>query len=617
MSEFALEIRNLVRYYGKLLAVDHLSLQVRRGEVFGFLGPNGAGKTTSIHMMCGLLKPNSGEVFINGKKIHSPAGRKIRSKVGVCPQAIIIWNKLTCFEQLVFMARMYDVPGKTARKRADHLLDSMGLLEKRNKLASTLSGGMKRRMNVILAIVHDPEIVVFDEPEAGLDPQSRIMVREFIKETAREKTVIFTTHNMDEAERVAERVAIIDSGKQPGRCFYTLNGKEAEAMRWYYVFVKSLREQLRDYWILILVVVLAPFMLFMYYLMMETEKPGYEIVFVNQDKGAFLFNQPLNLGDSLIHYMQLAARKEDLSFLHYREENTRKESVDLLQAGKADVLVVIPGDLTTSLIAGLGNDSTHALLEMVGDVTDMDYLVGGVWTQELINRFVQEATGMHLPVGWKETMLGFSGQRSAFEMYVPGLLILSIIMMLFSASAAIVREPETKTLERLKISKLSSLEFLTGLSILQIILAIISLILALLTAVAFGYTLIPGTLWFIFLTGLLTALSMISFSLIVAATCRSIKDVAIIGTFPLFLLMFFSGAAYPISGGKLFSIGSLTLHLNDILSPTWAVDALNKVLIKGQDVRETIPEMLALVILTLLYFVIGVRAFRRRHMRAS
>lgn len=213
ISEFAIEIRDLVRYYGNLLAVDRLSLQVRRGEVFGFLGPNGAGKTTSIHMMCGLLKPNSGEVFINGEKIHSSASRKIRSRVGVCPQNIIIWNKLTCFEQLVFVARMYDMPGRTARKRADYLLARIGLREKRNKLASTLSGGMKRRMNVILAIIHDPGIVVFDEPEAGLDPQSRIMVREFIKETAREKTVIFTTHNMDEAERVAERVAIIDSGK--------------------------------------------------------------------------------------------------------------------------------------------------------------------------------------------------------------------------------------------------------------------------------------------------------------------------------------------------------------------------------------------------------------------
>lgn len=209
-QEIALEVKGLVRFYGDLLAVDDLSLQVYRGEVFGFLGPNGAGKTTSIRMMCGLLKPNAGEVYINGSRIRNGL---IRSKVGICPQHIVLWNKLTCYEQLVFMARMYDVPGGIARSRAEMLIERIGLKEKRNKMASTLSGGMKRRMNVIMALVHDPEIVVFDEPEAGLDPQSRILVREFIQETARKKTVIFTTHNMDEADRVSDRVAIIDRGK--------------------------------------------------------------------------------------------------------------------------------------------------------------------------------------------------------------------------------------------------------------------------------------------------------------------------------------------------------------------------------------------------------------------
>ncbi len=206
----AIEIRNLVLRYGSLTAVDDLSLQVHKGEIFGFLGPNGAGKTTSIRMMCGLLRPSSGKVFINGKNIRVEQAHNL---VGICPQHNVLWNKLSCFEQLIFMARMYDVPGNKARIRAGMLIDKIGLSDKRNKMASTLSGGMKRRMNVIMALVHDPEIVVFDEPEAGLDPQSRILVREFIKETAKEKTVIFTTHNMDEAERVSDRVAIIDQGK--------------------------------------------------------------------------------------------------------------------------------------------------------------------------------------------------------------------------------------------------------------------------------------------------------------------------------------------------------------------------------------------------------------------
>lgn len=209
----ALELRDLVKKYGDMTAVDHLSLKVRRGEVFGFLGPNGAGKTTSIRMMCGLLKPTQGEVLIDGKAVPRNRNRETRAKVGICPQENILWSKLTCREQLVFSARMYSVPRAEAKNRADGLLQVMGLSSKRNKMAATLSGGMKRRMNVIMAMMHDPEILVFDEPEAGLDPQSRLLVRDFIRQTARQKTVIVTTHNMDEAERMADRVAIIDSGK--------------------------------------------------------------------------------------------------------------------------------------------------------------------------------------------------------------------------------------------------------------------------------------------------------------------------------------------------------------------------------------------------------------------
>lgn len=209
----ALEVRNVVRKYGNLVAVNGLSVQVKQGEIFGLLGPNGAGKTTSIRMMCGLLRPTSGEIFIHGLPIEEAGNEEVRARVGICPQENILWTKLTCFEQLVFSARMYSIPGREARERAGALLQRMGLEQKRNKLAGTLSGGMKRRMNVILALMHDPDIVVFDEPEAGLDPQSRVVVREFIKETSREKTVIVTTHNMDEAERIADRVAIIDSGR--------------------------------------------------------------------------------------------------------------------------------------------------------------------------------------------------------------------------------------------------------------------------------------------------------------------------------------------------------------------------------------------------------------------
>ncbi len=212
MTNIVLSASDLTKRYGELFAVKNLNLEVRAGEVFGFLGPNGAGKTTSINMMCGLLKPDGGHVTIYGKPI-SDSGVDVRCRVGVCPQEIVLWKKMTCLEQLQFIGEMYGLRAREARQRGEGLLVVLDLGEKRDDLVKTLSGGMQRRLNLAMALVHDPEIVILDEPEAGLDPQSRVKVREYIKSLAQRKTVILTTHNMDEAERLADRVAIIDHGE--------------------------------------------------------------------------------------------------------------------------------------------------------------------------------------------------------------------------------------------------------------------------------------------------------------------------------------------------------------------------------------------------------------------
>lgn len=388
-------------------------------------------------------------------------------------------------------------------------------------------------------------------------------------------------------------------------------------MRWYDVFIKGIREQVRDYWILLMTLVMAPLFIAIYSLMGESEEPVYDVILVNNDEGSVLDGQPFNLGDSIVSYARYFKGLKEMSMLNFFVGEGREAAVELLRDRKADVLVVLPGDLSSSVSDTSLSFISPARLELVGDVTHMEYIIGAIWAEELINRFVLETAKIPMPVSWSETTLGFSGQRSMFEIYVPGLLILSIIMIIFSASAAIVREPESRTLERLKISRLTALEFLGGISLVQLLIAIISVALALLAAMAMGYTVIPGTLGFIFLISLLTALSMISFSLIVAAMCRSIKEVAIIGTFPLLVLMFFTGVAFPVSGGRLFVIGGYQVMLNDILSPKFAVEALNKVLIRGLEVRDTLPEMLTILVLTLFYFLLGTWAFKRKHMRAG
>ncbi|OIN96761.1 MAG: hypothetical protein AUJ21_01370 [Anaerolineae bacterium CG1_02_58_13] len=207
-----LQTQSLTKHYGSLTAVQDLSLEVNEGEVFGLLGPNGAGKITSISMMCGLLRPDSGQVVIHGKPI-TDGDADVRTRVGVCPQNIVLWGQLTCLEQMVFIGEMYGMKRKSVAQRSEQLLKELDLTEKRDQRARTLSGGMQRRLNLAMALVHDPEILVLDEPEAGLDPQSRVLVREYVKSLARRKTIILTTHNMDEAERMADRVAIIDHGK--------------------------------------------------------------------------------------------------------------------------------------------------------------------------------------------------------------------------------------------------------------------------------------------------------------------------------------------------------------------------------------------------------------------
>jgi ABC-2 type transport system ATP-binding protein len=209
-SPLPLRTNLLVKKFNGLVAVNNVSFEIQQGEIFGLLGPNGAGKTTILKIITGLLRPDSGEVYINDKLANQTMHRHI---VGVCPQEIVLWNNLTCVEQLCFIASMYKIPLKVSKNKALELLDKIGLKEKRNKLVKTLSGGMQRRMNIIMALMNNPEIVVLDEPEAGLDPQGRVLVRDFIKSIARNKTVIISTHNMDEADRMCNRIGIMDHGK--------------------------------------------------------------------------------------------------------------------------------------------------------------------------------------------------------------------------------------------------------------------------------------------------------------------------------------------------------------------------------------------------------------------
>ena len=209
-DSYVIETVNLTKKFGDFTAVRDLSLKIRQGEIFGFLGPNGAGKTTAIRMVVGLLQPTSGTV-----ELRNGDGAKIEDRVGICPQDIVIWEELTCYENIRFMGEMYDVPSAELPDRTEKLLSDLKLDEKRDSPAAELSGGMKRRLNLGMSLIHEPEIVVLDEPSAGLDPQSRYSLWEYINDLRKNESdcIILTTHLMEEADRLSDRVGIIDRGE--------------------------------------------------------------------------------------------------------------------------------------------------------------------------------------------------------------------------------------------------------------------------------------------------------------------------------------------------------------------------------------------------------------------
>jgi len=215
MPDNIVDIQGLTKRYpgSDVLAVDHLSLSLKRGEIFSLLGPNGAGKTTTISMLSCLLAPTEGDATIGGYSItkDSLAARKI---IGIVPQEIALYSDLSARENLFFWGRMYGMHGQTLASKTDEILERIGLTDRAKDRLSTFSGGMKRRLNVGVGLIHSPEIVYMDEPTVGIDPQSRRSILDMVQDLNRQgMTVLYTTHYMEEAQELSDRVAIMDHGK--------------------------------------------------------------------------------------------------------------------------------------------------------------------------------------------------------------------------------------------------------------------------------------------------------------------------------------------------------------------------------------------------------------------
>jgi ABC-2 type transport system ATP-binding protein len=206
-----IEVRELRKTFGTRIAVDGLSFDIRQGETLGLLGPNGAGKTTTIQMLSGLLRPDSCEIKIDG--VTDPMRKAVRRRIGLTPQTLAIYEDMTAEENLVFLGQLYGIQPSVLRSRVGELLDIAGLADRRRELAKNFSGGMKRRLNLVASLVHQPDILFLDEPTVGVDPQSRNHLFDCVTNLASSgTTIIYTTHYMEEAERLCDRVAVVDQG---------------------------------------------------------------------------------------------------------------------------------------------------------------------------------------------------------------------------------------------------------------------------------------------------------------------------------------------------------------------------------------------------------------------
>lgn len=375
------------------------------------------------------------------------------------------------------------------------------------------------------------------------------------------------------------------------------------------IFWKSLKEQARDWRTMSLSLIIGPFFVLLYWLMIPNGSTTYGVMVLNQDKGSS--------GVNMIARLATLAYTSGDPLLDLIIVTDREEAETQLQDRDAEVLVIIPEDFSEILrMASLGDESAKSAITLVGDLTNPYYAVGAIMASSAIDQYVQDVTNKTRPVAIEEIALGASGGRSEFDLYVPGMLIISVVMLVFIVSMTITYEVESGTLRRLQLTRMTAFDLLMGISLSTILLGIIAVLLTFLVALALGFE-SQGPVGAAILIGAITAIAVVGVGLIVAAFSKSVSQAFIIANFPLIFFMFFSGAVYPLPRVRLFEVSGRAISLYDVIPPTHAVVALNKILTLGTGLKDVLYELGALIVLSALYFAIGIGLFHQRHMRVA
>jgi ABC-2 type transport system permease protein len=377
-------------------------------------------------------------------------------------------------------------------------------------------------------------------------------------------------------------------------------------MKTYTCFIKTFKENLRDWKIFILVIVFAPFFVYMMYAYMGgSGSSSYKVVLLNNDKGRF--------SEELIDEWGRMKTEKGRSVLEIKTILDTLAAKDMIKNKDADLFITIPTGFSESYNMFISSGKGMLVpLKSYGDQANVKFMVASSFIDFITFSFISQKSGIKMPLDVKYEYAGRGKMLKEFDLYVPALLVLSIIMMLFTAGASIVREVEKDTITRLSLSDLSSVEFMTALTLNQIIIGLICLFLTLFAAFSVGYR-TSGSLPLLFLIGAITCFSVVSISIITSCFIKTMFGLLTIGCFPFFILMFFSDCFLPLPKINLFRLAGHQVYLNDILPTATATRALNKVLNYDSGFSDISFEIIWILAISTLYFFMGVWLFKKKY----
>jgi ABC-2 type transport system permease protein len=385
------------------------------------------------------------------------------------------------------------------------------------------------------------------------------------------------------------------------------------------LFRKTWIENIRDWKILILTLTFAPlFVLLMYFYGEETKRSPLQVAVINHDVGVSTVDHGrFNAGSDLIVEMTDLLDSEGRAIIDVKQGLDMATARTQLINNTVDLVFEIPERFSEVLLSyNQGDQPAPAIVKTYGDPSKANYIMAAVWSDMIAYEYAAASAGLKIPLEIHVNTVSGNKALSEFELYVPALLGLALIMLMFTAAASLIKEKDKGTIVRLRLSNMTTFEWLMAVSLVQVILGLLALALTFATAVALGYQ-TSGSLVALLIVGLLSSLSIIAISLIVAAYLRTIFDLLTVGCFPFFILMFFSGGMFPLPPLRLFTLGDRAMNINDILPTTHAISAMSKILNYDAGLGDVLFEMGAIGVLTIVLFAFGIWLFTKRQMQAG